>query len=115
MAYLRKNYGNIPLREIDSVFGFVERSTLYGGRAFTRRELSQRDVTQLNNSGIGIRIPMSNHFVDREEYEHNKGLLARYQRPLNSVIITNDDLARWIRQDFPSYRLDASVIKNIKT
>jgi len=115
MAYLRKNYGNIPLREIDSVFGFVERSTLYGGRAFTRRELSQRDVTQLNNSGIGIRIPMSNHFVDREEYEHNKGLLARYQRPLNSVIITNDDLARWIRQDFPSYRLDASVIKNLKS
>ena len=35
MAYLRKNYGNIPLREIDSVFGFVERSTLYGGRVIS--------------------------------------------------------------------------------
>lgn len=115
MAYLRKNYGNIALREIDSVFGFVERSTLYGGRGFTRRELSQRDVTQLNNAGIGIRIPMSNHYVDREEYEHNKGLLARYQRQCNSIITTNDDLARWIRQDFPKYRLDASVIKNIKS
>jgi hypothetical protein len=69
MAYLRKNYGNIPLREIDSVFGFVERSTLYGGRGFE----------------------------------------------LNSVICTNDDLARWIRAEYPKYRLDASVIKNIKT
>jgi len=31
----------------------------------------------------------------------------------NSIIVTNDDLARWIRQDFPEYRIDASVIKNI--
>jgi hypothetical protein len=115
MAYLRKNYGNIPLREIDSVFGFVEHSTLYGGRGFTRRELSYRDVMQLNNAGIGIRIPMSNHYVDREEYQRNTSLLARYHQPCNSIIITNDDLAHWIRQDFPEYRLDASVIKNIKT
>jgi hypothetical protein len=26
-----------------------------------------------------------------------------------------DDLAHWIRADFPSYRLEASVIKNIKS
>lgn len=43
-AYLRKNYGNVPLREIDSLFGFVEQSTLYGGRHFTRRELSDSVV-----------------------------------------------------------------------
>ena len=115
MAYLRKNYGNIALREINSVFGFVERCTLYGGRGFTRRELSQRDVTQLNNAGIGIRIPMSNHSVERDEYERYANLLARYQRPCNSVIITNDDLAHWIQEDFPQYRLDASVIKNLKS
>ena len=115
MAYLRKNYGNIPMREIDSVFGFVERSTLYGGRGFRRRELSHRDVMQLNSAGIGLRIPMSNHFADRDEYQGNASLFARYHRSCNSIIITNDDLARWIRQDFPDYRLDASVIKNIKS
>ncbi len=115
MAYLRKNYGNIPLREIDSVFGFVERSTLYGGRGFKGRELSHRDVLQLNNSGIGLRIPMSNHHATREEFEQNLGLFARYHRKCNSIIATNDDLARWIRKEFPRYRLDASVIKNIKT
>lgn len=115
MAYLRNNYGNIPLREIDSVFGFVERSTLYGGRRFMQRELSHRDVMQLNNGGIGVRIPMSNHFASREEYEHDRGLLTRYHREINSIIATNDDLARWIRRDFPKYRLDASVIKNLKT
>jgi len=115
MAYLRENYGNIPLYEIDSVFGFVERSPLYGGRAFIGRELSHRDVMQLNSAGIGLRIPMSNHFVSAEEYQKSMRLLSRYHRKINSVIITNDDLAKWIRQDFPDYRLDASVIKNVKT
>jgi hypothetical protein len=114
-AYLRKNYGNMPLREIDSLFGFVERSTLYGGRYFVTRELSDRDVGQLNNAGIGIRLPMSNHYVERSEYDLNTWLLDKYHRDCNSVIVTNDDLAKWIRQDFPDYRLDASVIKNIKT
>jgi len=114
-AFLRNKYGNLPLREIDSLFGFVERSTLYGGRQFVRRELSNRDVLQLNNAGIGIRLPMSNHYVERDEYEENLPLLDKYHRPGNSVIITNDKLAKWIRRDFPHYRLDASVIKNLKT
>jgi hypothetical protein len=114
-AFLRNQYGNVPLREIDSLFGFVERSTLYGGRQFTRRELSDRDVFQLNNAGVGIRLPMSNHYVERDEYEKNLPLLKKYHRPGNSVIVTNNNLATWIRQDFPDYHIDASVIKNIKT
>ena len=114
-AFLRKNFGNLQLREIDSLFGFVEKSTLYGGRGFVRRELSDRDVAQLNNAGIGVRLPMSNHYADRNEYNLNKRLLRKYHRVGNSIICTNDDLARWVRDDFPDYRLDASVIKNIKT
>ncbi|MDH3491063.1 MAG: hypothetical protein OEM20_03555 [Gammaproteobacteria bacterium] len=114
-AYLRGNFGDLALNEIDSLFGFVERSTLYGGRRFTGRELSDRDVKQLNNAGIGIRIPMSNHDADYKEYQLNKWLLRKYHERVNSIICTNDDLARWIREDFPGYRIDASVIKNIKT
>jgi hypothetical protein len=114
-AFLRRQYGNIPLQEIESLFGFVQRSRLYGGRMFCERELSDRDVAQLNNAGIGIRIPMSNHFVDEEEYEESRPILDRYHVPINSIIVTNDDLARWIRRDYPRYTLDASVIKNIKT
>jgi len=114
-AFLRNQYGNVPLREIDSLFGFVERSTLYGGQAFAQRELSDRDVYQLNNAGIGIRLPMTNHFVKRDEYDQCLKLLQKYHRPGNSIIVTNDDLARWIRQDFPAYRIDASAIKNIET
>ena len=82
---------------------------------FERRELSDRDVYQLNNAGIGIRLVMSNHYVEPDEYEANLSLLEKYHNSRNSVIVTNDDFAKWIRVDFPDYRIDASVIKNIKT
>lgn len=113
--YLRYHYGNVPLREIDSLFGFVEQSELYGGRPFRGRELSDADVADLNKAGIGIRLPMSNHYVERDEYERNLPLFEKYHRRGNFVIVTNDILAKWIRQDFPLYQIDASVIKNIKT
>lgn len=114
-SFLRRNFGFVTLAEIESIFGFVEQSTLYGGRPFIRPELSERDVRQLNNAGIGLRLPMSNHFVTRKEYDANCDLLQKHHRKENSIIVTNDKLAKWIRQDFPLYRLDASVIKNIHT
>jgi len=115
LRFLKDKYGYLPLREIDSLFGFVEESTLYGGRQYQGRELSDRDVSQLNNAGIGVRLPMSNHHVNRDEYEANFPILRKYCKPINSVIVTNDQLAIWLREDFPDYRIDASVIKNIKT
>jgi len=114
-AYLRENYGNLRINEVDSLFGFVEKSTLYGGRQFTAREFSDKDAQQLYSAGIGIRIPMSNHVVELKEYKFNLWLLRKYHVPGNSIICTNDDLARWIRNDFPDYRIDGSVIKNIKS
>lgn len=111
--YLRTHFANLPLGQIESLFGFVEQSTLYGGRYFQHRQISDDDVQQLNKAGIGLRIPCTNHFATREEYEQNKPLFNKYHNTLNSVICTNDDLATWIREDFPLYDVEASVIKNI--
>jgi len=113
--FLRTNFGNLPLGQIESIFGFVERSTMYGGREFFDRQFSDRDVQQMMNAGIGVRIPFTNHMINREEYESNKVLLQKYHHELNSVITTNDDLAVWIREDFPLYDIEASVIKNINS
>jgi hypothetical protein len=113
--FLRRHFGHIPLNRVESLFGFVEYSPLYGGRVFHRRELSERDVFQLNNAGIGLRLPLSNHYVSPEEYEASQEFLQKYHADINSVIVTHDDLARWIRRDFPHYRIDASVIKNINS
>jgi hypothetical protein len=111
--FIRDNYDHIPLEQIDSFFGFTEASTLYGGRFFSSTELSRYDVRSLYRMSINVRLPLTNHSVTPEEYEENQPFLEKYHRPGNSLIITNDELAGWIRSDFPEYRLEASVIKNI--
>jgi len=111
--YLRAAYVRLSLDQIDSVFGFVERSTLYGGRPFVEPELSAPDIWALYDNGIGYRLPISNSIVDREEYLEAKAFLGKYHRDGNSVIVTNDDLAGWIREYFPMYKIEASAIKNI--
>ena len=115
LPFLARNYPDIPHHDIDSVFGFLERSTLYGGRPFTERQISDRDVEKLYSVDIGVRMPLTNSYVDPDEYRENLPLLEKYHRPGNAVIVTNDDLARWIRRDFPEYRIEASVIKNINS
>jgi len=115
LAFLAKNFPTIPVAEIDSVFGFVERTTLYGGRAFVKPELTPHDVRELYFVGIGVRLPLTNHYVDEAEYEDAKPMLERFHRDGNAAIVTNDDLAKWLRRDFPKYRIEASVIKNINS
>jgi hypothetical protein len=113
--FIKDNYDHIPLEQIDSFFGFTEASTLYGGRIFSAAELSRYDVRSLYKMNINVRLPLTNHYATPEEYEENRPFLEKYHRPGNSLIITNDELAGWIRSDFPDYRLEASVIKNINT
>ena len=115
LEFLRTYYPTIPFSSIDSVFGFVERSTLYGGRQFSEPELNDDDVKNLNQNKIGLRIPFTNHYASEEEYKENRVFLEKYHKKGNAVIATNDDLAKWIRKDFPRYRIEASVIKNINT
>lgn len=115
IPFLKQQFPTTPLTQIDSVFGFVERCTLYGGRQFVERQLSDDDVRELNSRGIGLRIPLTNHYVDEAEYSLYLWLLDKYHRKGNSVIVTNDKLARWVRRDFPKYQIEASVIRAIDT
>ena len=113
--FIKKNFSQIPVEQIDSFFGFTTHTSLYGGRIFGVTEISEYDIRSMYGMGINLRLPLTNHQVSREEYEENLPFFEKYDRPGNSIIITNDDLARWIRSDFPNYRLEASVIKNIKS
>jgi hypothetical protein len=115
LAFLAKEFSDIAIAQIDSVFGFVERSPLYGGRIFTKPELTPYDVFDLYYANVGVRLPLTNHYVEPREYEASAPLLETYHRDGNAAIVTNDNLARWIRRDFPKYRIEASVIKNLKS
>lgn len=115
LRFLAREYPQIAIAQVESVFGFVEPSTLYGGRPFAQPELSARDVAVMAECGVGLRLPLSNHHVTREEYERNRAFLARYHRRGNSVITTAEQLASWVRADFPDYEIEASVIKELDT
>ncbi|MFT3726502.1 MAG: hypothetical protein QM759_01560 [Terricaulis sp.] len=115
LAFLARHFSNIPVARIDSVFGFAEYSPLYGGRAFQRPELNDTDIQQLYFARIGLRLPLTNHYVDEGEYLRSRRFLERHHREGNAIICTNDELARWVRRDFPQYRIEGSVIKNLKS
>jgi len=111
--YFNTYFPNIPLKKIDSIFGFVEKSTLYSGRPFFGPQISEKDYQFLQKNNIGIRIPFTNHFVTEKEYQKNKKLFDKYHKKGNSVIISNDDFAGWIRRDYPLFKIEASILKEI--
>ena len=115
LQYLSRNFGSLPLEQIESVFGFVERTNLYGGRIFERPQLSNGDVIQLHKMGIGVRIPLTNHFASEDEYIKTTLMIKKYHNSLNSIICTNDNLAVWIREEFPQYEIEVSVINNLSS
>ncbi len=111
LPYLDSHFGALPRGQIESVFGFVDPCTLYGGRPYWFRQISDRDAAVMARHNIGVRIPLTTHFVTREEYEYNRPVLEKYHREGNSLIVQNDVLVPWIRQDFPHYRIEASMLK----
>jgi hypothetical protein len=113
--FLKAFFPNIPLKNIDSVFGFVEASSLYSGRPYIGRQISDTDYEFLKRNNIGIRIPFTNHFVTEKEYQKNRKILDKYHKKGNSIIVTNDNLARWIKRDYPLYQLEASLLKEVKS
>lgn len=115
LEFLKSHFSTIPLEQVDSLFGFVEPSTLYSGRPFLGRQLSDTDVAMLNENRIGLRIPCTNHEATEEEYRNHIPFFEKYQRKGNSIICTNDQLAGWIRRDFPAYKIEASILKEIDT
>ena len=115
LSFLRTHFPDIPRERIDTVFGFTDRCTLYGGRPATGRQLTAADIRALEQTGVGYRIPLTNHFFTEQEYENSRPFLDKYHKPGNALIIVNDDLARFIRRDFPQYRIEASMIKGIRT
>lgn len=111
--YFETYFPNIPLNKIDSIFGFVEPTSLYSGRPFLTRQISEKDYQFLQENNIGLRIPFTNHYVTEKEYLKYQPLLEKYHKKGNSLIITNDDFVKWVRKDFPLYKIEASILKEI--
>lgn len=110
-AFLNIFFQGIPVK---SVFGFTEYTPLYGGRVFSAPELTPDDIAWMYDRGIGYRIPLQNIVTTRADYEAGKPFLEKYHRKGNSVITVRKDLAQWVREDFPLYELECSVINQVR-
>jgi len=111
-AFIDIFFAGIPVR---SIFGFREYTPLYGGRIFTGPELSEADIQWMYSKGIAYRIPLQNIIATRGDYEQSRPFLEKYHRKGNSVITVRHDLAKWIRNDFPLFEIEASVINQVRT
>lgn len=105
------------IEDVASVFGFVrEYSPLYGGRPYRANHcLTYKHVKKFAKKGIAMSLTMTNHNFDEERYHASIPILEKLENPKNSVICTNDELAKRVKIDFPKYILKASVIKDIST
>jgi len=113
--YIADQYPELALNQIDSVFGFAEHTMLYGGKLWRNEEVSQRDLTWMYDNNIGFRIPLTNVRTTYEDYQNNIEFIRKYHHPGNSIICVQDWLADAIKNDFPDYSVEASVIKAVST
>lgn len=115
--YVKKFFPYIELKQVESLFGFAdETSSLYGGRGVSRETLlSRENIQEIYNSGVGLSLTLTNHFFAEESYQSTYSLLLKHHKTGNSVVCNNDTLAQRIRQDFPLYKIKASLIKNLNS
>lgn len=113
--FLQGEYSPLRFNQITSVYGFVnEFCVLYGGRSFKEEfTMSFNDIDALYDNNIALRLPLTNQLITLEDYKNSKQVLAKYHRKGNRVIVTKTELAEWIRNDYPEYKIDCSTIKNI--
>jgi hypothetical protein len=111
--FLMHSFAGVDKKNIDSVFGFSDPCKLYGGRIYSGYELTSVDLAYMYDFGIGYRIPLSNFLVNEEVYKESKPFLEKHHKKGNSVIVMKDNLAEWIKNDFPLYSVECSVTKEI--
>ena len=112
--YLRRNFNDV-IENVTDLFGFVEYTPLYGGRQFVNPQLSNVDINWMYDNNIGLKLPLSNHYVTKEDYDASAAILRKYHRKGNSITLVNDAAVEWFREDYPLYSIEASVIKDFKT
>ncbi len=115
--YLSDYFENIPLHKIDSFFGFVSEFTpLYGGRFYDSVDtMTDLHINEMKKYNIGVSLTLTNHYFSEELYQQTFSILQKFHSPINSIVCMNDDLAKRIREEFPLYKLKASLIKNLDT
>ena len=97
----------------ESGFGFAEPLKVYGGRLYYGPNVSDNDIYWLYDNGLGFGLPLTGDCFVEADFEDTRPVLRKYHRHGNHVVVTRDDLALWIRTNYPWYSIYASSIKKI--
>ena len=117
-SYLLTTYPFLPIKQIKSIFGFYETPCkLYGGRIFLKKmgSFSDQHIREMQKLNISVSLSLTNHNFDKKVYNESSELLNKFHTKGNSLVIVNDELAKQIKKDYPLYKINASMIKNINS
>lgn len=90
------------------VYDGINRCRWNGGRINRAIEYKDSLVDYYYSKGARIALTFSNPEIDLEDSVGNH-LLEKFHRPGNALIIVNDDLRQYVRDNFPDYDLIYSI------
>jgi hypothetical protein len=109
------------IQDVSTVFGTVNiPSLLYGGRTNMANngqinyDLLRQDVYRLYDKGIGIKLTLSVPSFTDDDYKQSLNLLKTFNKPNNSVVVSNNELAKRIKNDYPNFNIEASSILSLE-
>ena len=112
---INEKYGG----RIDSLFGISTDIPFDGGREFFNvPQISTQDligfVHRCNDSGLGFNFVLNTTLVENKDFENKAflNLLESCHSRKNGVILANDSLHGFIKQNFPKFTRRASRIYN---
>ena len=79
-----------------------------GGRINREVFYNEAVMEYYYSRNVSIALTMSNHNIDLTDPVGNH-LLEKFHKPGNALIIVNDDLRKYVRENYPDYDLIHSI------
>lgn len=91
-----------------TVFDGLDNCKWNGGRINSNCSLTKEQEQFYVNNNVGINLIFTNNIIDVNDVTGN-ALLERFHKPGNGVVLVNDDLRKYIRINFPKYKITFSI------
>lgn len=112
MEYLKEHFPEAD--NIKSVYGFLQKMPLYGGRVWRQQDLTEQDLNTLYANGIGLELPLTGQHWNNLDYHNMSSFLEEHHREGNIITCYDRRLRDLIVQDFPLYKTKLSVTSGIR-
>jgi collagenase-like PrtC family protease len=122
IQYIKKNpaffYDNINIK---AVYGAFPPSIWNGGRTmsfdFVERDVIKATINNFNDMGVALRFTFTNTLLTEEHMydSYCNECMKSGNNGLNEVLVNSSILEKYIRENYPKYKIISSTTKGIKT